>query len=738
MATINVFPQGFLIGDRYRVARLLGQGGMGMVYLVEDTQLDDELRAIKTIKPELLLDKKGAAYLKREAQASISLSHQNIVRIMNYEQWQSISYVIMEYVDGQTLEELLLENGPLSPQDFVPLALQICAGLEHSHSMQIVHQDIKPANIFINKRGTAKIADFGIARVLKDTATRMTGMMASGTLIYMSPESLKGQKPSVKSDIYSLGITFYEMLSGEPPFHRGDITWQHFNQEPEPLAGVPDSLNSAVLQTLAKDPGERPASAESLALMFTAGEAKVVTPAPTIAAPDKKQKQETLSGGDLYQQGIAAMEQQKLEEARDLFQQAIEADPKLEEIIVPDLSRCEYELQKLEEEQKAAREQEEKERLAARERQAELSRIPAYLIAAKRHLENEEHDKAKELYQKVLKLDPGNSEALEGIDLVEESARLAEEKLAKAEAELRQKQKKKEKAEQEQREKENENRRKAEAEKRKKRQELIKKHWWKVAASLLALIVIILFSYENEWLKAQNIKNSLTSFPIGNTGQSIKMVRIPSGSFFMDSEEGDSNEKPVRRVTISKDFYMGIYEVTQAQYQTVMGKNPSHFEGENNPVEEVSWNDAQEFCKKLSQLTGNKYRLPTEAEWEYSARAGTTTKYFWGHDDSIAGNYSWYNDNSNGKTHPVGEKLANAWGLHDMAGNVWEWCKDKWGSYPSGVVTDPKGAQNGDSRVFRGGSWDDSTRAIRSAIRSGVAPASWGDYIGFRVVRDVN
>jgi formylglycine-generating enzyme required for sulfatase activity len=196
-------------------------------------------------------------------------------------------------------------------------------------------------------------------------------------------------------------------------------------------------------------------------------------------------------------------------------------------------------------------------------------------------------------------------------------------------------------------------------------------------------------------------------------------------------------------VTISKNYYLGVTEVTQGQYEKVMGKNPSWFQGNkiqgdnsNHPVELVSWEDAIEFCKKLSDLpeekaAGRVYRLPTEAEWEYACRAGSKTAYSFGESSESLGDYAWFKGNSNMQTHPVGEKKANAWGLYDMHGNVWEWCS-YYGEYPKGAVSDPVGPREDSSRVPRGGSWGYEAASCRSATRLRYAPSNRGD-IGFRV-----
>lgn len=223
------------------------------------------------------------------------------------------------------------------------------------------------------------------------------------------------------------------------------------------------------------------------------------------------------------------------------------------------------------------------------------------------------------------------------------------------------------------------------------------------------------------------------------SGVSLKLVLIPAGSFMMGSPFGESgrddDEGPQHRVTISRPFYMGVYEVTQAQYQAVTGGNPSSFSGRNNPVETVSWNDATNFCKALSRKTGKTFRLPTEAEWEYACRAGTSTRFCFGDSDSDLGRYAWYGSNSGSKAHPVGQKKANAFGLYDMHGNVWEWCSDWYAdSYANAKTDDPQGPASGTARVMRGGPWYTVPQRCRSATRSRVAPDYRFFSFGFRVV----
>ena len=221
-----------------------------------------------------------------------------------------------------------------------------------------------------------------------------------------------------------------------------------------------------------------------------------------------------------------------------------------------------------------------------------------------------------------------------------------------------------------------------------------------------------------------------------NTG--MEFVWVPSGCFEMGSNDGVESEQPVHRVCL-KGFYMSKYEVTQAQFERVSGKNPSRFKGADRPVEQVTWDDAGEMAMKLGAKSGSELRLPSEAEWAYACRAGGRQASLCGADEPSG--VAWYRANSQGQTHPVGAKQANAWGLYDMSGNVWEWTQDCWHvSYRDAPTDGSAWLSGGDcgSRVVRGGSWSSEARSTGAAKRSWESPGERYDVQGFRLVRTLS
>jgi formylglycine-generating enzyme required for sulfatase activity len=259
---------------------------------------------------------------------------------------------------------------------------------------------------------------------------------------------------------------------------------------------------------------------------------------------------------------------------------------------------------------------------------------------------------------------------------------------------------------------------------------------------MLILWVLLLTPYGRSWGQSPGVLFAKHPrewrSPLG-----MDFVLIQPGSFSMGATYRDpfDDVQPLHRVTISKPFYLGKYEVTQGQWQAVMGSNPSSFTGDPQlPVESVTWDEVQEFIRKLNTREGGRgyeYRLPSEAQWEYAARAGSMTAYSFGDNASQLGDYAWYDANAGSKTHPVGQKRANAWGLYDMQGNVGEWVQDWYGAYAAAAVSDPEGPASGSYRVLRGGSPISGARGCRSAIRYGSPPGYRNNFLGFRLLRTV-
>ena len=268
-------PNGALLAGRYRVVRQLGQGGMGSVWLAEDTKLDGFKVAIKMLPSVLVNNKRAYAQVKAEALVSLKLSHPNIATVRAFEEEGGNPFLVMDYIDGQTLDDYLAEKGKLSEDEAIRLLKPVAAALDYAHTQGVVHRDVKPGNVMIRKDGTPFVLDFGIAREIQETMTRVTGKLSSGTLLYMSPEQLHGAAPKPSQDIYSFAAMVYECLKGEPPFSRGQIEYQIEHDTPTPL-DEHIAICSQVMAGLAKSPETRPMSCALLFEKTMQGRTEVV------------------------------------------------------------------------------------------------------------------------------------------------------------------------------------------------------------------------------------------------------------------------------------------------------------------------------------------------------------------------------------------------------------------------------------------------------------------------------
>ena len=247
-----------LLANRYRVVRQLGQGGMGSVYLAEDTQLDNFKVAIKMLPAILAANKRALKQLKAEALVSMKLVHSNIVPLRGFEENNGNPFLVMDYIEGQTLDDLLAEKEKLTEDEAMHILAPVAAALDYAHAKGVIHRDVKPGNVMIDKDGTPYVLDFGIAREIQETMTRVTGRTISGTLTYMSPEQLVGASPKSAQDVYSFAVMAYECLKGEPPFTHGNIEYQIMNILPPLLPEGTCLFASTVMAGLAKKPEDRP------------------------------------------------------------------------------------------------------------------------------------------------------------------------------------------------------------------------------------------------------------------------------------------------------------------------------------------------------------------------------------------------------------------------------------------------------------------------------------------------
>jgi formylglycine-generating enzyme required for sulfatase activity/predicted Ser/Thr protein kinase len=623
---------------RYQLLQVLGSGGMGTVYLAQDTQLGRQV-AVKI--PHSRRDR-TAEFLQRfarEARSAATLDHPNICPVYDVGQVEGIDYLTMAYVQGKPLSDLIAPDRPMPPKQAVALIGKLAQALQEAHAHGIIHRDLKPANVMVNARGEPVIMDFGLAWSMEPTDMRLTQKgVVLGTPTYMAPEQFRGDAHLLgpRCDIYALGVLLYQLLTGQVPFHGPPTVVMALvlTQEPPPPSqlrpGLDPDLEAICLKAMAKKLEERYASMEELAdalgKWLRSEPAPITKPARGPATP-------------------------RVPTRRGHSTEALPRRSWRETIPVRPVST-----------------------LPRRPRKP-----TRWLVVAI------------------------------------------------------------------------------------------------AAAILLGWVLVILVSVD--WGRKDGRHTAPSTAPGKQAARpddppeiensiGMRLAWILAGKFLMGSPEGEqdreADEGPRHSVEISKPFYLGKYEVTQEQYQKVMGKNPCRFsaQGEGRtdaqgladtskfPVENVSWQDAEEFCRRLSELTeekdaGRRYELPTEAEWEYACRAETATPFHFG----LALNGRQANCNGRfpfgtsepgpnlGRPCAVGSYPANAWRLYDMHGNVAEWCRDWYARdyYKSGNNKDPHGPDHEHGRVVRGGSWSYTAGQCRAARRDWEPPAHRSATVGFRV-----
>ncbi len=658
---------GELFANRYRLIKEVGRGSFGEVWLVRDEQLDLEV----ALKVYIALDERGLEEFKGEYKNTYALNHPNLLHATYFGVDEKRPYLVMPYCPASAVGLL----GEMDEGMAWRFLRDVAGGLAYLHGQDILHRDIKPDNILRNEAGDFVITDFGISLRMRSTLRRnstrqMQQGEMSGTIGYMGPELFGKKAEAVKAtDIWALGASLYELLSGELPFMgQGGVMQLHGAEIPEIPERYGKELQEVLEACLSRECWDRP-TAEQLR---DYAEAKLQgrKPVKTWGEPSGSAKAKDGTTGKPEAGKVEPTITPKAEveaETTQKRQRKIGGIPSIVLAISVVLFVVVAFYVVGENQKKREKAEWEREQVAIAERTRQDSIADAQAEMQRQAREAEERRQAEE-------------------------ARKRQEAAAKAEQE---------RLAQQERERQEEARKQREAEARRR-------------------------ATSNRTIRVGNV--------------SFEMVYVQGGTFRMGAtvEQGSDavdDEKPVHSVTLS-DFHIGKYEVTQGLWKEVMGENPGYNKaGDNYPVERVSWEDCQRFIERLNNRTGLKFRLPTEAEWEYAAWGGWKSRgYKYSGTTYELESVAWYDGNSGNRTHPVGQKQANELGLYDMSGNVWEWCQDWYGSYGSAAQMNPTGPQSGAYRVLRGGSYRNDARCCRVSYRDYDGPRDLSFSNGLRLV----
>jgi serine/threonine protein kinase len=757
--------------ERYTILRELKKGGMGRIYLARDSQVNRQV-AIKVMRGRLGAQPEWLERFAQELKTAGKVSHPNVVTVYDANPNATTPYLVMEYIDGPDLSQLC--DGKLPIARVLEIAVQVCQGLVAVHKLGLIHRDIKPQNILLSSQGIAKLTDFGIAKEFQPSQNTATGMVM-GTPYYLSPEQARDAKSvDQRSDIYSLGATLYHLATGELPHvirlervkdsSLANVLEKALAEYSQRFSTSQEFLDALIRLTLRLERGNTTFANGWLAdgECFTCGEVNPLDRKHCKACAGKLrvpclQCQDTIPiwenvcdhcGGiqsSLYpkliedcKQRFATVEQSIAEHEYTPAVQALkgstipQGDPRFKDQ-TDAYRKLEGTLQEIHRVYDECIEQIDRD-----VKQNKLPQAIDYLA----HLLVENPSLAK------MHFAPGQS-------TLESRLELLKGKLAKQQQRTRKSTPNSPSSAFEHQGVDPQTEGSAGTGEKHKR--WLNKRAVLIIAGLLACELVfeplrrIIYQPRSPYSETRYAQaNRFPNLPVtlkNSVGMEFRLIQ--PGTFTMGSPRNEadrSDAETEHQVTISSPYYMGVYEVTQKQYRELMHENPSEFQGDDLPVESVSYEEVQQFIEKLNTLpsevaAGRKYSLPTEAQWEYACRAGSTTAYCFGGDDWYLDYYAWYG--YYGRWHPfnlnkkgpqkVGGKLPNPWGLYDMHGNVWEWCSDWEEAYPSGSLTDPMGPSTGSFRVNRGGSWSSGAARCRSSCRSGYDPSDRNRYLGFRL-----
>ena len=685
---------GRVIGGRYELRERVGAGGWGTVYRALHTRLDHCV-AIKVLAGNLSAHPSFVARFEREAKTTCRLDHPNIVNVFDFGDEPGVGlFLAMDFLDGETLRERLARTGPFSLEQVLRVSDQLAAALAHAHGQGVIHRDLKPGNVMLvaaqGDSDHVKLMDFGIAR-LQEGSGEESVITASGIVLgtpaYMSPEQLSGASDvGPRADMFTMGALLYELISGTRPFQAQtsmSLAMEFANgltpvppSARRPDLDIPSAFNAIVLRCLEPNPAERFVSMD--ALRGVLAEVGHLPRAPTTpsrleamrAEPEPEPERFPALSSDSAPMGTG----QRLDEP-DLRDGRRREAPALEVDLRP----------------------------TKHQRNGSWG-LPSPGRAARTTADARRWLPAVLVVLALVALGAVGVALLTGEPSAGEPSGAAD----------------------------------------------------------------VAPASEDDVGEGPAARSGAASPGESTAGDSSRWVRVEPGNFRMGSpptEEGRSSNERQHVVSISHPFLLRATEVTQGEWQRLMGNAPAAFAacGPDCPVEKVNWWEALAYCNALSRSEGREtcyvlagcsserpgqgmvcrtvefrglgcqgYRLPTEAEWEYAARAGTEeTRY--GPLPAIA----WYGGNSHGTTHPVGTREPNAWGLHDMLGNVWEWCWDRYTKSSANDLIDPTGPASGGSRVYRGGAWHLPARFVRAAYRVRNTPDKRFHDLGLRPARSL-
>lgn len=706
-----------LQGGKYRIEEKIGQGGFGITYRACQPLMLERKVCIKEfcLKQHFTRDSTTSAIIYpndtarrdaeiyqqkfiKEAQTLYSMHHPNIMEIYDIFEENNTAYYVMEYIEGESLKDMLERRGCIPEAEAIGYIRKVAEALKYIHSRDINHFDVKPDNILVRSCDKEVILiDFGTAKHYDNktgNATTMTsGLLSPG---YAPIEQYKQggiSKFTPETDIYALGATLYKLLTGNTPPEPTEII---SNGIPELPSSVSKSAMDLVKWAMQLNKADRPHSCDEF---LNALPANVDSDSQISTSENKATSDEaTIS--------INSEETECIDKSNGNNEKTVSVGSAVKSASYANFNEATYIIE------------------------AKYKNYPTSTATKAQEGDND----AAIAYGMMALRGQGIAQDLEiaykWFELARDNGDDRAETIIEQWDNLRNKYYQKE------------NISKEVSINNSKQSPIIVLCF----IGIISLIGTFCFFYNYSWDNASYANNAINvpkdkasyiNGVLNVDGVIYDMVKVQSGTFTMgatpEMKEPFVDETITHQVTLTKNYYIGKTEVTQALWNAVMGNNPSNFEGDYLPVENVSWNDCKQFISILNSMTGQNFRLPTEAEWEFAAKGGNNSNHFQYSGSNKLGDVAWYSSNSGTRTHNVALQQPNEIGVYDMTGNVREWCSDWYEYYTRNSQTNPTGPENGSRRIIRGGGWGNNGRNCRLSYRDSHSPDFRIDDLGFRL-----